>query len=96
MACSCLRLLTGLDEERRTSVTKHALRFGNVHYSELKRIVERGLDKQHEPEPSVSSCWGEHTPTFARSGFDYQQRVEPAWSGSSAARKSEEVAHANA
>lgn len=94
MACYCLRLLAGLDEERRISVTKHALRFGNVHYSELKRIVERELDMQHEPDLSVSSCWGEQVPTFARSGFDYQQRVDSSWS--TAARKLEEVAHANA
>ena len=78
VACACLKLLETLPPERTTSVAQHALRFGNVHYRELKRIVEYGLDQQHaDMEPcQVSNAWGDTQPAFARSGEEYRDRVD--------------------
>jgi len=93
-ACACLRLLEQLDEDRRSSVTRHALRFGNVHLGEIKRIVENELDRHQEAAPTVTNCWTDHSPAFARSGEEYQQRVDTSWT--TAARKETEVTHATA
>ena len=77
-ACSCLKLLETLSPERAMSVARHALNFGNVHYRELKRIVEHHLD---QPQPDggmlqVSNAWGSAQPVFARTGEDYRERVD--------------------
>ncbi|MBN2195158.1 MAG: hypothetical protein JW751_20235, partial [Polyangiaceae bacterium] len=78
IACSCVRLLETLSPERATSVARHALRFGNVHYRELKRIVESCLDqpRQDADELQVGNSWGDAPPVFARSGVDYRERVD--------------------
>lgn len=94
MACACIRLLENLEEARRLSVTRHALRFGNVHYSEIKRIVEHELDRQQESAPAVTNCWSEQMPTFARSGTEYQERTDISWDTS--VRTNEEATDATA
>jgi len=78
VACSSVRLLETLPPERATRVARHALGFGNVHYGELKRIVEHGLDQPREDDdvPQVSNSWGDAQPIFARSGEDYRERVD--------------------
>ncbi len=78
IACSCVRLLETLSPERAMSVTRHALSFGNVHYGELKRIVERHLDQSRTDTDvsSVSNAWDATPPIFARTGEDYRQRVD--------------------
>ncbi len=77
-ACSCVRLLETLSPERAASVARHALRFGNVHYRELKRIVEYRLDQPRADADvsQVSNAWGDAQPVFARSGEDYRERVD--------------------
>ena len=77
-ACSCLKLLETLSLKRATSVARHALSFGNVHYRELKRIVEHQLD-QAQGDGGVlqaSNAWSDAQPVFARTGEDYRERVD--------------------
>jgi transposase len=76
-ACASLKLLETLSPERAECVARHALHFGNVHYIELKRIVEHELDRQHLDidMPQVSSAWGDTWPAFARTGEDFLVRV---------------------
>ena len=78
VACSSVRLLESLPAERASTVAQHALRFGNVHYRELKRIVGEGLDGAPCDAGLAASLssWGEVSPTFARSGEDYRERVD--------------------
>jgi transposase len=78
IACSSVRLLETLPPERATSVARHALAFGNVHYRELKRIVEYSLDQPRKDDGArhVSNSWGDAQPVFARSGEDYRERVD--------------------
>ena len=78
IACSCVRLLEALSLERAVTVARHALKFGNVHYRELKRIVEHHLD---EPDDAIavsltSIAWAEARPVFARTGEDYRERID--------------------
>jgi transposase len=77
IACSCMRLLESLPIERAITVTRHALAFGNVHYRELKRIVEHRLDEsQAASAPSLASnAWSDPSPVFARTGEEYRERV---------------------
>jgi transposase len=77
IACACLRLLESVSPERAERVARHALSFGNVHYGELKRIVEQRLDQRDLADaPPVSEVWGDRQPVFARSGADYRERVD--------------------
>jgi hypothetical protein len=71
-------LLETLSFERAASVTRHALSFGNIHYRELKRIVEYRLDQPRTDAdaPQVSNAWGDAQPVFARTGEDYRERVD--------------------
>jgi hypothetical protein len=76
-ACASLKLLETLSPERAESVARHALHFGNVHYGELKRIIEHDLDHRRLDIEStqVSHDWGDTWPAFARSGEDFLARV---------------------
>jgi len=78
VACTSLRLLEGLDTDRAESVARHALRFGNVHYGEIRRIVEQELDlKRIDADANqVSNAWGDSAPSFARSGDDFLASVD--------------------
>jgi transposase len=79
IACSCVRLLETLSPERATSAVRHALSFGNVHYRELKRIVEYRLDQPRADADmsQVSNAWGDdEQPVFARTGEDYRERID--------------------
>ena len=78
IACSCVRLLETLSSERATAVARHALSFGNVHYRELKRIVEQRLEQSRDnaEAPQVTNVWGDSQPVFARTGEDYRQRID--------------------
>ena len=78
VACSCVTLLETLSPERARSVVRHALSFGNVHYGELKRIVEHDLDQPRSDVdmPLVTNVWGDAQPVFARTGEDYRERVD--------------------
>ena len=78
VACACLKLLETLPSERATSVARHALSFGNVHYREIKRIIEHHLDapRLDTDMPQVSNAWGDAHPVFARTGEEYRERVD--------------------
>ncbi len=76
VACACLKLLEGLAPERIEGVARHALEFGNVHYGELKRIVENELDLRgaavgKAEADQASGGWASTQPEFARSGEEY-------------------------
>jgi len=79
VACNCLRLLEGLPAERSESVARHALEYGNVHFGEIKRIVDQKLEARDyaAPREQVSHGWGEAWPTFARHGEDFLEST--AW-----------------
>lgn len=83
VVCASLKLLESLPPCRAESVADHALRFGNVHYGELRRIVERELDraKAEGSTLQVTNAWGDTLPSFARSGEEFLARVE-SWNSS--------------
>lgn len=78
IACSCVRLLEALPLERAVTVARHALNFGNVHYRELKRIIEHHLGESDDAiaVSLASHAWGDAQPVFARTGEDYLERID--------------------
>ncbi len=95
VACTSLRLLESLGTERAESVACHALRFGNVHYGELKRIVKQELDLKciDVDALQISNVWGDSEPNFARSGAEFLARIDSRWTPSERLSLTRSVGH---